>query len=309
MNDKNRARLLDKALTAMQREDASLADVLAEHPELEASLRPMLEQADSLRDLSPEGPRRVFVVSTKHRLMNRIAHRMRERSSEGRRNSRWFGWLRQPAMALASLALAFVLLLSMTGVVYAASDSLPGEALYGVKRGVERARLSLTLTDEGRIGLLHQYTQERLEEIQALEQSGRSEGLDRAIDAYQSSVDQLVEELSDDGADLAQLEQIEGSLEHHTTVLEDLMTTAPEAAQPGLMNAAEKSTQGRKALEALQEGKSPSELAPGQLKKTGTPDETGGPQGTPPGLDPNRTPGPPEGAGPPDDSPGRGPNR
>lgn len=309
MNDDKHARQLDEALTAMQREGASLADVLAEHPELADSLRPVLEEADRLRDLRPEGPRRVFVVSTKHRLMNRIAHRMRERSAEPRRKQRWLGWLRRPAMAFASLALALVLLLSMTGVVYAASDSLPGDPLYGVKRGVEQARLSLALSDEGRIGLLHQYTQERLEEIQALEQSGRSEGLDRAIDAYQSSVDQLVEELSDDGADLAQLEQIEGSLEHHTTVLEDLMTTAPEAAQPGLMNAAEKSTQGRKALEALQEGKSPSELAPGQLKKTGTPDETGGPQGTPPGLDPNRTPGPPEGAGPPDDSPGRGPNR
>lgn len=309
MNENDHARKLDEALTAMQRQDASPADVLLEHPELEAAIRPMLEQADRLSALGPEKPRRVFVVSTKHRLMNRIAHRMREQASEPRRKQRWLGLLRRPAMAVASLALAAVLLLSMSGVVYAASDTLPGHPLYGVKRGVEQARLSLSLSDEGRIDLLHQFTQERLEEVQALERSGRSEGLAPAIDSYQTAVDRLVDELGASGADHAQLEQIEGSLEHHTDVLEELMTTAPEAAQPGLMNAAEKSTHGQTVIKALQEGQSPSENAPGQSKKTETPGEAGGPDMTPPGLDPDRTPGPPDGGGPPDDIPGGGPNQ
>ncbi len=314
MDERQRALKLDEALSAMQRRGLSLEEVLAEHAESEAWLRPLLLRAQRMDPLSPEGPGRRYVVSTKHRLMNRIAHRRAESASEIRARRRRFGSLWRPAMALASLALAIVLLLSLTGVVYASSESLPGETLYGVKRGIERARLSLTLDQEGRVSLLHSYANERLEEVQELERLGQSENLPAALDEYTHSVDRVVDALAQGGGDPEALNEIESSLHHHNEVLESLLADAPEPAKQGLQNALEKSSHGQDAVDALQAGQNPSEIAPGQQDKTetpgGGPPDGQGPEGTPPGLDPERTPGPPEGKGPPDEpgSPdGKGP--
>lgn len=308
MDEQQRAQKLDEALSAMQQRGLSLEDVLSQQPDSERWLRPLLLRAERMGRLSPEGPGRRYVVSTRHRLMNRIAHRRAKRPPKARSRRRRFGWLRRPAMAFASLALAFVLLLSMTGVVYASSESLPGDTFYGVKRGVEQARLSVTLNQEGRVSLLHSFANERLEEVQELQRLGRSEDLPTALAEYTYSVDRVVDALAEGEGDPEALNEIESSLNHHSEVLESLLAEAPEAAQPGLQNALEKSGHGQDTVDALQAGQDPSELAPGQQDETetpgGGPPEGQGPEKTPPGLDPERTPGPPEDVGPPE---GKGP--
>lgn len=318
MDEVELSRELDRALTAVQRDGESLDQMMRQYPEIGPALRPLLEQVEEIVALRPEGPSRAYIEATQKRLMNRIRHRARSDSPAPRPQSKpRFGWLRRPVMALASLALALVVLLSMTGVVYAASESLPGEPLYGVKRGFERARLSLTVADGARVELLHQYSNERLQEIQALQDSGNVEILGQAIAEYELQLSQLISGLEPGETDAEQLQEIEASLEHHTTVLEALIETAPEVALPGLRNAAAASSHGQAVMQALQEGRSPSELAPGQDDQTETPSEEAGPPDdpgpdrtppgldpdrTPPGLNPDRTPGPPDGAGPPDDA-------
>lgn len=318
MDELKLSRELDQALTAVQRDGESLDQIVRQYPELGSALRPLLEQAEAIAALRPEGPSRAYIEATQKRLMNRIRHRTRSAGPAPRPRSKpRFGWLRRPVMALASLALAFVVLLAMTGVVYAASESVPGEPLYGVKRGFEQARLSVTLADEARVELLHQYSNERLQEIQALQDSGRVDMLGQASADYELQLSQLIGGLEAGETDAEQLQEIQASLEHHTTVLEALIETAPAAALPGLRNAAEASSHGQAVMQALQEGRSPSELAPGQnaltptaSEEAGSPDEVGpdrtppgqNPDRTPPGLDPDRTPGPPDGAGPPDDA-------
>jgi hypothetical protein len=182
-------------------------------------------------------------------------------------------------LALASLALAAALLLSATGVAYAASTSLPGDALYPVKTAIERARLTLTAGEAAQLGLLHRYADRRLEEVHALEASGRADDLPEALAAYGESVDELVVRL-ESASEFASVPEIQGSLDHHRSVLESILQRAPSSAKSAIQNAIEKSSHGLDVLETLDAGESPSDLAPGQLKKTGTPQSDAEPSGS-----------------------------
>ncbi len=62
-----------------------------------------------------------------------------------------------------------VILIVLTSTAYASSDSLPGDALYPVKRVVENARVAFTSTTESKTKLEVQFTEERLRELDAIE--------------------------------------------------------------------------------------------------------------------------------------------
>lgn len=319
MSEREQASLLDKALAALQQGD-SLPQVLSAYEHAQPWLGPLLDPVQQLQELEPEPPRRSYVVRSRTRLMNRFGQQRSREAATRRKSQPRFAWLRQPALALASLALALVLALSMSGVVYAASGALPGGPLYGVKRGVEAARVGLALSHQSKVELLHEQVNERAEELQALQAAGRTEDLDTALAEYDSSLGQLLFELSQAETETETLAEIGNSFDRNNEVLQALSTTVPEAAVPGLQNAIEKSGQGKDVIEGLRNGIPPSEFAPGQnsdLTPPGQdpdfvppgegPDVTPpgqDPDRTPPGQDPERTPGPPPGAG----SQGAGPN-
>ncbi|MCB9176589.1 MAG: carboxypeptidase regulatory-like domain-containing protein [Caldilineae bacterium] len=77
----------------------------------------------------------------------------------------------RPALRVASALLACALLLA--GAVRASADSLPGAALYPLKRGIERAQLIL-LPAAREPELALRLAERRLEEAAALARSGRS---------------------------------------------------------------------------------------------------------------------------------------
>lgn len=311
MDERTRATAFDHALTASQQNRPAAADASGLDPELSGLL---LQAEQTWQALEPEGPSHAFVTATRIRVLNRVkakAATPRRRPSKAPAR-RWPFSLRQPAFALASLVLAAALLLTGTGVASAASSSLPGDPLYGFKLGLEKARLTLTLREEARIQLLNQYTNRRLTELQTLQQSGRMVGFEAGFEQYGRSLDDLLNELGT-GEHPGDLQGVADNLQHHTEVLEGLLGTAPDSAQPGLQNAIEKSAHSRSVIEALQADKSPSEFAPGQLKKTETPEDldippgqlkkTGTPDGVendkvPPGqAKKDQTPGPPPGRG------------
>lgn len=79
--------------------------------------------------------------------------------------------LRPWARSLAVAALALVVIsVSTLGV---AAGSLPGDALYGVKRASERVRLALMMSDAGRSRYLAQLAVERRAEVRAAISEGR----------------------------------------------------------------------------------------------------------------------------------------
>lgn len=64
---------------------------------------------------------------------------------------------------------AVLVLAVLSGTAYASGSSLPGDALYTVKRAVEDARLSLASTPESKAKLQVLFTEERIRELDTIE--------------------------------------------------------------------------------------------------------------------------------------------
>lgn len=206
------------------------------------------------KDLAPPGPRAAFLAASPPRLLRRIGEEaLRPRASFGR------AWLR-PAWTLAAAVLALAFTLGSTGLVFAAGGAVPGDRLYGVKRGIEALQLAVSLSPEGDGRLLMGFADERLEEVLALFPAGRGPDFNTALHEYDLAVSALIDAAGDDPA-------ASDHLQNHVSVLESVRQGAPEAARPGLDHALENSRRNLEALRDRQSGPSPSGLAPGQLKK------------------------------------------
>jgi len=78
------------------------------------------------------------------------------------------------SLAFRVVAAIVIIVLSSGGTVYASKDSLPGDTLYPVKRGVENARLALTFTAEGKAGVYLERVRERVDEtLKVTEKEGQ----------------------------------------------------------------------------------------------------------------------------------------
>lgn len=316
-NEKRRAEALDRALNAIHAGDPSKG-IQHAFNEGGAPLAELIVLTRRLQlDMEPGVPTRAYVAATRHRLMNvaQARQRARERALQTQSRRARRRQILRPAMAIASVMLAVMMLFTGTGVVYASSQALPGDALYSVKRGIEAARLSLTMSGVGRLGLLNEHLDERLEELRQLSAFGRMDDLQQASQEYQEALQALLDQLGEHSEE--ELGAAAVNLDRHVLILEALSERLPEAGRKGIDAALESSTHGMQVLEALQNGQHPSEVAPGQTKEgpqgNGPPSDPPGqgppddPGGGPPGDGPGR--GPPEGRGegPPDDLPGQGP--
>ncbi len=192
------------------------------------------------------------------------------------------GLLRRLAFATASVLLAFSLWTA--GVAYAAQEAIPGDTLYGVKRGIETARYSLTQNPQSQAALLSDLASERMREIQALADDGRDALLAPTLSDYVQTLDRLQAVANALPLNLQPqvLGQVSARMQQHQQALERLLGQVPCQAVPAIERAIERTSYSHEVLEAHQQGESPSDLAPGQDKEK----ERGGPK---------RTPGPPDG--------------
>lgn len=266
--------------------DRSISGREAASPEI----RPLADLATNLRaSLAPAAPR----APARARVWARLEPQLTPKPKH------WApGLILRPAAVLASVMLVLMLATGTTAA-YAAEGSLPGDALYPVKRGLETARLALSLTSEGDADLQAAFADRRLAELEALTGLGRWEDAESAMESYGAAIDGLV---SQDEGDAGQLQ---AKLQHHIEVLERVREQAPDAAVPGLTTALERAAQG---LEKIGKGRGndPEWVPPGQEKKDsdlegeagpGNDPERGGKGGgrgtrTPPGLERTPEPGP-----------------
>lgn len=280
--DKELARFLDHCLDQIQRGELSLEDCLRQHAEHAEELALLLTAAAAARQLAPAGPSAQFRASARARVLNLAGARKRKaparakrfpRSAAGRpRLLRW-----RPAYALGALFLALILLGGGVGAAYASNDALPGDALYGVKRGVEQITLTITLSDEAEGRLLHGFTERRIEEMQGLLEAGRVEDLDAAVAGYQTTVE-LALTVAEAGT--GQLDALQSAFSQQEMALMAALERAPEQAVPALQAALSHAQHGLQTVEHIRSGGNPSELAPGQLKKSGEDQQS---DGSPPG--------------------------
>lgn len=101
-----------------------------------------------------------------------------------------------PMLLRPALATAAALVLVVAGATSAAASSLPGDALYGVKRAGEDVRLALTFDAEARTQLLSELTDRRLEELAEIAKH-RPSSAPTATQEYADAVERFAEALDD----------------------------------------------------------------------------------------------------------------
>lgn len=100
------------------------------------------------------------------------------------------------ALLRPALAGAAVLVLVLAGATSAAASSLPGDALYSVKRASEDVRLALTFDAFARTQLLSELTDRRLEELAEIAKR-RPSSAPTATQEYAEAVERFADALDD----------------------------------------------------------------------------------------------------------------
>lgn len=213
------------------------ADVTALHPEL----RELVGVATGLRQHAGSLPRPEFVASLRERLMVEadtvltasnasLALPIRTR---GRRERR-----------MVAAAAAVVLVGGTAGMAAAAQEALPGEALYPVKRGIERAQAGLSATPAGKGRDLLGQADDRLGEVQGLLASddlGSAPQVPVTLDAFAQQATEGAELMMDSyrqSRDPAMIADLRSFTVSAVGMLEELAVVAPESTQSDLASAA-----------------------------------------------------------------------
>lgn len=174
MTKKDPEAALDACLSQLN-DAGSIEDCLKRNPEQAAELEPLLHVAAQLKALGQEqAPAPVALRSGRQKLLSEAA-RLRSRSDARRRTNLWantWSLLRRSAVtaALAGLLLASAL---GGGTIALAGRSLPGDALYPVKRMTEDVQLVLALDRQTKAQLMARFDERRRAEAVAIAGSQR----------------------------------------------------------------------------------------------------------------------------------------
>ena len=167
------------------RAGASTADCLARYPEHAEELRPLLSLASAVKAVPTPRPDPAAVRANRQRMLDAVPTAATRRQRRGPAAFAWFWKLSsalqvRPLLRTAlTLAAAVVVVSLATGVLFtSAADSLPGQALYPVKRFGENVRLSLTLNPAARQELQTEYALERRHEVRQVLAAGQRAALE-----------------------------------------------------------------------------------------------------------------------------------
>lgn len=167
--------VLEQCLNEIE-QGADVDTVLFRHPEYADELRPILEASVKAKSMAVQEPSAEVVRRNRAKVMQRAAE-MRESKVKPASSRIWFASLRRVAVTLAVVLALFV---SGTGLVRAASNTIPGDNLYPVKRTWEDVLLLFTFNSQEREQLEFDHENERLEELNELFTEGRSVNVDFA---------------------------------------------------------------------------------------------------------------------------------
>ncbi len=154
-----------------------------------------------------------------------------------------FGMKNLVFRTMVAILAVLVLVLGGAGVTaQAAAGALPGDALYGVKTGLEQARLSLTGAADAQVRLYLELANRRLEEMDALVDAGRFTEIAPLADDFHKNVGKALEALKaaaqENPATAADLNaEIAASLARFSQMLNSIVSRVPETAQPALLPA------------------------------------------------------------------------
>ncbi|HLO29125.1 MAG TPA: DUF5667 domain-containing protein [Anaerolineales bacterium] len=215
---------------------ADIETVLFRYPDLADQLRPILEASMNARRMAVPGPSAEVVRRNRARVLQQAAQ-MREAKLRSSQRS-WYVSLRRTAVTLVVVVALFV---SGTGLVRAASTTLPGDNLYPVKRTWEDMLLVFTFNLQQRDALEVEHENERINEVHELFAKGRSTKVDFAgVVKSQNGTKWLVSEvqvvispqtiLTDQAIAVGSAVHVVGQTQSDKTVLADRVELLPAGA-------------------------------------------------------------------------------
>lgn len=169
--------VLDECLSQIDRGE-SIKACVAQYPMLEAQLEPLLRLALQVKDLRQEQrPSPAALQAGRQRLLHEAA-RLRSARIDKARTSQVPWWLNLQALmrrSMVAVILATLLLATAlgAGTIAASAKSLPGDALYPVKRMTEGFQLLLTFDRQTKAQLVQTLDERRREEAKAIASSQR----------------------------------------------------------------------------------------------------------------------------------------
>jgi hypothetical protein len=231
--------ILENCLLRMQQGE-TLETVLAQHPDLAAQLRPLLETAARARSARPEDLPGTLLARQRTQLLARAAEL---RQGNNRRLLQRPSW--RPVWTL--LSVLAMLIMSSNGLLIASAHSLPGDTLYPLKRSVESTQLQLVFNPVKRQALEQSFNKRRLDETKSLITRQRVESVDfKGVVTSQSDGEWLVSGIPvlldtqtglDAGIEVGDEIEVHGATngsgDVEVTRLSLAATPVPEEAQPG----------------------------------------------------------------------------
>jgi hypothetical protein len=238
-------RALESCLQELSR-TGDVEGVLDRHPQFSDRLRPLLTVAQTThRYYADVPPAPGGLVAGRERLLVVAAERRQSGLGVGlaQAEKRTTGDSRN-VFAFSTKLLAVLMIISLGtaalggGIVWAASDSLPGDLLYPVKLLTEDLRLALSSGPAAQVDLTMQFLQERVRETGALAEDDR-EVSSKVVDRLERHIERALK-----WAAQAPDEETVGLLEHIQTRtrlqigrLEQIQVGALRPAQSGLQRA------------------------------------------------------------------------
>jgi hypothetical protein len=261
-------KILQTCLDSILSGRGTIESVLAAYPDLEDVLRPQIEAALWINARKKMfDPRPEFISESRKRLESQIQKELAKKPAPPRFTLQGFLQSLQERRFAYQVALVLILLfafifISVSGVAYAAKETVPGDILYPVKLMQERVEVTFTLSNKGKAQLYTGFAQRRLLEIQVLVLEGRYEYLQPTISLYEDQIGEairLVNEVARNNDSEAQplATQLEDTLSGQTMVLEILSKAVPQNRKAEIDKAVEISRDGVGAMQELRSNITP----------------------------------------------------
>jgi uncharacterized protein DUF5667 len=163
-----------------------LPEVLRRYPADRAELIALLRLSVDLGGLEAPAADPAFRLRARNRMLAAA-----ERQRRARNHNPLRAWPRPVVRLAFAGALVAALLVGGLTAAAASDGSLPGDPLYGVKLGAERAQLTLTFNSADRARLQLRFADLRLQEAQRLFAAGRTQDAVRLVSQYDAAVAQF----------------------------------------------------------------------------------------------------------------------
>jgi hypothetical protein len=227
-NEQEISQIIEDNLERVLSGQTSMEEVLRQHPQYAAGLRRELEAAVWLHSRSEQvAPRAGFIQASRKRVVEQIKQEARSQNGKpalpgmaGTMQRRVFQWA-------AALVVLLIILFGAGGLISFSQNTIPGQALYGVKRTSEAVAMAISLDPVSKVELSIQITDRRFNEMQELVAAGNIDYIRPALADFNQGVQQT----------LALLNQVDKDMPAEKMVLAQRMTanfTAKAAALESL---------------------------------------------------------------------------